>query len=493
MGFVNQAEAARSYSIPRKDWLVLCNLALFGLITAVCPTVRAFYHFEINYVDGWNVYNALKVAEHIPLYGAKYAWTTVNYPALSFYIVAYLSRFTHGYLLAGRLLSLFSLGISCVLIGLIIRKLTSDFGAAFFGGFFCVTLFCTVATRYVGMADPQMFAQVFFLSGLLLYVAAPPTLGRLALIAVLFIVGGNIKHNLLEFPLAVLIDLCIASRRKATAFALFSAVLLCASIALNIKYGGPYFIANLLSPREYSVFGGIIDFLANYWPILLPFVASCIWVKKNWRDGTRQLICIFFIVSLLLDVSAAGGVGVSINAYFGNFLASSIIMGMILHDAWQSSAIFFISNPLWRRRVPVILFASLSLPFALSGYFLFWDGLKKMPEQQKKFDEETSFLRAQPSPVICESLLRCYYAGKTQVFEPFNSTRLVRFHKLDSAEIVQNIATHQYGAIQLDGRVESFERPNERFPSDVLDAIRQDYVISVDDPGCAIYIPKNRR
>src|SRR5580704_10899331 len=463
MGFVNQAEAARSYSIPRKDWLVLCNLALFGLITAVCPTVRAFYHFEINYVDGWNVYNALKVAEHIPLYGAKYAWTTVNYPAHSFYIVAYLSRFTHGYLLAGRLLSLFSLGISCVLIGLIIRKLTSDFG------------------------------EVFFLSGLLLYVAAPPTLGRLALIAVLFIVGGNIKHNLLEFPLAVFIDLCIASRRKATAFALFSAVLLCASIALNIKYGGPYFIANLLSPREYSVFGGIIDFLANYWPILLPFVASCIWVKKNWRDGTRQLICIFFIVSLLLDVSAAGGVGVSINAYFGNFLASSIIMGMILHDAWQSSAIFFISNPLWRRRVPVILFASLSLPFALSGYFLFWDGLKKMPEQQKKFDEETSFLRAQPSPVICESLLRCYYAGKTQVFEPFNSTRLVRFHKLDSAEIVQNIATHQYGAIQLDGRVESFERPNERFPSDVLDAIRQDYVISVDDPGCAIYIPKNRR
>jgi hypothetical protein len=493
MAVVSRADAARPFSIDRKDWLALSALALFGLISAICPTVRAFYHFEINYVDGWNVYNAQKVSQHVSLYGAKYAWTTVNYPALSFYVVAYLSRFTHDYLLTGRLLSLFSLGISCVLIGLIIRKLTRDFAAAFFGGFFCLTLFCTVATRYVGMDDPQMFAQVFFLSGLLLYVAAQPTLGRLALIAVLFILGGNIKHNLLEIPLAVFIDLCIASRRKAMAFALFSAVLLCASIALNIKFGGPYFLSNLLSAREYSLFGGIIDFLGNYWPILLPFVASCIWVKKNWRDGTRQLICVFFIVSLLIDVNAAGCVGVSINAYFGNFLASSIIMGMILHDAWQSSAIFFISNPLWRRRVPVILFASLLLPFALSGYFLFWDGLKKMPEQQKQFDKETSFLRVQPSPVICESLLRCYYADKPQVFEPFNSTRLVRFHKLDSAEIVHNIATHQYGAIQLDGRVESLERPNERFPSDVLDAIGQDYVISLDDPGCAIYIPKNRR
>jgi hypothetical protein len=391
------------------------------------------------------------------------------------------------------LLSLFSLGISCILIGLIIRKLTADFAAAFFGGFFCLALFCAVATRYVGMADPQMFAQVFFLSGLLLYIAAPPTLGRLALIAVLFILGGNIKHNLLEFPLAVFIDLCIASRRKATAFALFSAVLLCASIALNIKFGGPFFISNLLGAREYSFFGGIVDFLADYWPILLPFVASCIWVKKNWRNETWRLICIFFIVSLLLDVSAAGGIGVSINAYFGNFLAISIIMGMILHDAWQSSPTFFISHPLWRRRVPVILFASLLLPFALSGYFWFWNGLREMPEEQKQFDKETSFLRAQPGPAICESLLRCYYAGKPQVFEPFNSTRLVRFHKLDSEEIVENIATHQYGAIQLDRPLESLERPNERFPSDVLDAIGQDYVISVDDPGCAIYVPKNSR
>ncbi len=491
MALDTRAVAARPFSIQRKDRLALCGVALFGLITAICPTVRAFYHFEINYVDGWNVYNALKVAQHVPLYGAKYAWTTVNYPALSFYVIAYISRFTHNYLLTGRLLSLLSLGISCVLIGLIIRRLTADLAAAFFGGFFCLTLFCTVATRYVGMNDPQMFAQVFFLSGLLLYVARPPTAGRLALIAVLFILGGNIKHNLLEFPIAVFLDLCIVSRQKAGVFALFSAVLLCASIALNIQFGGPFFIANLLSPREYSFFGGIVDFLANYWPILLPFAVACIWVKKNWRDRTRRLICIFFVVSLLVDVSIAGGVGISINTYFGNFLGISIIMGMILHHAWQSSTSFPISHSVWRRRVPLILFASLLLPFALSGYFLFWNALRKMPAEQRQFDKETSFLRAQPGPAICESLLRCYYSGKPQLFEPFNSTRLVRFHKLDSAEIVHDIDTHRYGAIQLQGPVESLEHPNERFPNDVLDAIRQDYAISVNEPGCAIYVPRS--
>jgi hypothetical protein len=112
-----------------------------------------------------------------------------------------------------------------------------------------------------------------------------------------------------------------------------------------------------------------------------------------------------------------------------------------------------------------------------------------MPEEQKQFDKETSFLRAQTGPAICESLLRCYYAGKQQVFEPFNSTRLVRFHKLDSAEIVHNIATHQYGAIQLHGPVQSLERPNERFPDEILNAIGQYYVLSIDNSNCAIYVP----
>jgi hypothetical protein len=479
----------RSHSAKIRDWLALWGLALFALITSICPIVRAFYHFEINYVDGWNVYNALRIVQHVPLYGAKYAWTTVNYPALSFYVNAYLTRFTHSYLLTGRLISLFSLALSSVLIGSIIRKLTGSHAAAFFGGFFCLALFCTVATRFVGMNEPQMFAEVFFLTGLLMYISNSPTLGRITIVAILFILGGNIKHNPLEFPIVVFIDLCLRSRRKAIQFVLLSVVLLGASIMLNIKLGGPFFVSNLLSPRAYSFFGGIVDFLGNYWPILLPFVIACIWVKMNWGDKRRRLICIFFVVSLIVDVSIAGGIGISINTYFGNFFAISIIMGFVLYDAWQPSSNFLIHHPIWRRRIPLILFVSLLLPMSLSGYFWFWNGLKKMPELQRRFDAEAAFVRAQPGPAICESLLRCYYADKPEVFEPFNSTRLISAHKLDSTEIVHKIEAHQYGAIQLHGPVGSLERPNERFPNDVLDAIGLHYVLSIDDPDCAIYVP----
>jgi hypothetical protein len=42
----------------------------------------------MNYLDGWNVYNALNVTQHLPPYGAKYARTTVNYLALSSFVIA---------------------------------------------------------------------------------------------------------------------------------------------------------------------------------------------------------------------------------------------------------------------------------------------------------------------------------------------------------------------------------------------------------------------
>ena len=60
---------------------------------------------------------------------------------------------------------------------------------------------------------------------------------------------------------------------------------------------------------------------------------------------------------------------------------------------------------------------------------------------------------------------------------------------LDSGEIVRKIEKHQYGAIQLSRPVESFKRPSNRFPDEVLDAINEYYVPSLVDANCVIYVP----
>ena len=480
----------RAWAVGTGDWLVLGLFAAFALITAICPIVRAFYHFELDYKEGWMVYNAVAVSHHLPLYGTKYGWTIVDYPALSFYIMAYLSRFFHDYLLTGRLVSLGSFGACCVLVGLIVRKLTGRFAPAFFAATFCAALFFAAATHYMGLDDPQMLAEVFFLSGLLLYISRAPILGRIALIVFLFVLGGNIKHNLLDLPLAVFIDLWLTSRRKALQFLLFSAVFVACSIVGSIKAAGPFFIQNMLSVRPYSLLGALSDFVYYYYAIFIPFIAALIWAIKERRNLSNRVIAIFFFTSLFTGIFFSGGSGIAMNVYFGNFFAIAIVMGMLLYAAWRSPSPFLRYKFLGRRSIPLILCASLLLAFLLSGYANVWGRVARMPEEQRRFDADVAFLKAQPGPAICESLLRCYYAEKPYIYDPYSATRLVNLKKLDSGELVAEIEKFHFGAIQLHGPLQSLERPNERFPNDVLDAIGNYYNLAAQDQDCAIYVPK---
>ncbi len=61
----------RTWAVDPGDWLILGLLFLFALITAICPIVRAFYHFELDYKEGWMVYNAVAVSRHLPLCSAR--------------------------------------------------------------------------------------------------------------------------------------------------------------------------------------------------------------------------------------------------------------------------------------------------------------------------------------------------------------------------------------------------------------------------------------
>jgi hypothetical protein len=56
---------------------------------------------------------------------------------------------------------------------------------------------------------------------------------------------------------------------------------------------------------------------------------------------------------------------------------------------------------------------------------------------------------------------------------------------------VAEIEKFHFGAIQLHGPLQSLERPNERFPNDVLDAIGNYYNLAAQDKDCAIYVPKS--
>jgi hypothetical protein len=491
-GFPNRDPIAQ-YVITRgwlSEWLLFAIFILFSVSTAIYPSVRGFHSgYQVNYNEGWNVYNAERVAKSLPLYYPKYNWTVVNYPPLSFYVVAYLSHFTHSYLLSGRLLSLISLVTSCLVVGLIIAKLTGEPTSGLLGGLFCLALFCAESSDYVAMDDPQMLAQLIFLTGFWLYLSRPRTPLYISATVFLFALGGCIKHNLFDFPLAVFLDLCFVSHRKALQFVLFAATFVGISVVVNTYVGGPFFVSQILTPRAYSLVRVIRAVLVVYGPIQLPFMAALLWAIRMWTVKTERVISLFFFASLCVGVGLSGGAGSSSNYFFSNFVAISIICGVLFHRAMRSSLSTVFRE--WRWGIPIVLFSSLLYPWYLSGGMRLKQQLAGISEQHKRFEAEVAFLRAQEGPAICESLLRCYDAGKPYVYDPFNSTSLVKSGKLDSKEIVLMIAAHRFGAIQLKGPLESLSRPNDHFPNEILDAINVYYAPWLRDPDCYIYLPRN--
>lgn len=457
--------------------------------TAAVPLVRAFFRVEVGYNEGWNLYNASMVARHAMLYPVKYGWTSVNYPMLSFVVMAQLDRVTHEPIFTARVLSLLSLMASGVLVGAIVRRLGGSARIAVLAGMYCVALFCANADGYVGMDDPQVFAQVFFLAGLLVFLCGRRSPAAIAASALLFVVGGCIKHNPIDFPLAVLVELALVSMPLALWFSVCGIGFAAVAFGLHVHFGGPQFLAQLTAPRSYSPEKVPEQFLIVFGPLLLPFCAAVYAAFAVRKDETRRIAAILLATTLVVGGYFGGGMGVSVNCLFSAELAVAILAGLL----WDG-----IERQRWRWTLrpaaalaPVTMFAWLVIPLILSGN---WNPVARIRETaaaQRRFDDEVALLRAQPGPALCESLLRCYAAGKAYEYDPFNATRLIHFGKLDKSVMVSAIRERRYGAVQFEGPLSEDVR-SERFDGAILEAIQENYLPVVQNEDGAVYLPRPR-
>ena len=466
--------------------IILALLLASSLLTLYYPAVRAFYRYQINYNEGWNVYVAQAAMQHRALYPAKPGGPGGGYPFLSFYLVGYASHFNGNYLLMGRLLSLLALLASCVLVALIVKRLTGGWGPAVFAGAFCLGLFCSRMPLYVGVDDPQMLAHPFVLCGLWLYLGDPPSTRRIAGITSLFILAGNIKHNLLPAPISVLCDLFTTSLGKAVRFMVFGVLFLAVSITVNLLVGGPSFVSRVLTPRPYSFESARGMLFSFYAAQGLPLAVSAFWSIWQLENRQARVISLYFFSSLLIGTAFAGGTGVNVNTFFDNFFAMSIIMGASLDALWKAPIPSLGKGGNWRFLVPVLLYSMVIMTYVPRAFTLpkmFAD----LPLRQRLYKQEVSFLAGQPGPAICESLILCYDAGKPYTVSPFNLyVRSRRGGRSD--ELVQQIAEKKYGAVQTEAPAN--QKPSPRFPDQMLDAIDRYYVEAFKAPDCHIYVPR---
>ena len=461
------------------------------LWTAALPFCRAFLLMEIDYNEGWNVYNAQKVAEHQQLYPTTYGWTAVNYPPLSFHLIAALSKITSDDLFTGRALSVIGLCVSAIFAGLIVGYLTRSRSAGWMTALFAVAFFCAAAPGYVGMDDPQMLAQGFFMAGLYVYLRGERKGWSLEWTALLFVVGGNIKHNLIEFPLAVLIDLLLSAPRKALRFAVGGTLMVVCSVLITRWVDGPAYISSLLAARGYSLLAGFryLMFLPVYFPVLT--AAAVFAALFCLRESSRRVLALLFVCALVVDTYFCGGSGVDINGLFGTMLAIVLLCGVFAAEISKLSLRWRALSPL---AVGALLFVSLALPMIRLGHARPDREFSESRAEAGRFATEVQYLRDRPGQALCESLLRCAYAGKPYVYDPFNATRFIEQGKLDPDVIVEQLRNHEYGAVQLYDSVDAKLADRDAqmgFVPSILQAIGRYYHPGLDNEDGVIYVPND--
>jgi hypothetical protein len=461
--------------------------------TSVYPFGRIFVLTAFDYNEGWNVYYAQKVAEHQLLYPSSPAWTTLNYPALSFRIVAALSRFTSEYLFTARILSLASLCLMSILVGTIVWHVTRSRLSSYLSAAFVIAFFCAYATNIVGMDDPQMLAQVFFLAGVYVYMQRDRIGIALELSALLFVLGCNIKHNLVEFPLAVFLDLLFSSRRRTLRFVLDFLVLGLASVFLTIRFEGGAYLSCLLIPRSYSIHKAILSGAIASLSMLLPLIGSLWIAPRCWKRPSQRVLVLLFFSAWTVDTIFSGGEGVDINVFFGLMLAATLLTGLFwaeLPNLPRSS--FFSRNP---AVVCAIFFFSLAFDMAYNHYLWPPKHLEDDHKSAQSFAIESEFISKQPGPAICEDLLVCAYAGKPYIYDTFAAYLYMREGGLNPTVIVEGLRRQEFGAIQFWGVLEQIPSGNEPsgrlFPPAIWTAIHQYYRPGLVNEDGVIYVPKN--
>jgi hypothetical protein len=165
-----------------------------------------------------------------------------------------------------------------------------------------------------------------------------------------------------------------------------------------------------------------------------------------------------------------------------------MIVGLIMHRVWRGQ----IGNGRAWAALGVTLALLLSfLPVWAAGPPLFRKAISSLAEKQGQFNSEVSFLRAHPGPAFCESLLRCYEAGKPYEYDPFNSANLVKLGKLDAATLVDRLSRGELAVVQLCCSIDFLKKDDDPFIiPQTLSVLQTSYELGLAHEGCYIYVPK---
>jgi hypothetical protein len=461
-------------------WLVVVAVLALFLQPLWSITVRV----PASYDEGWNAYHAAAAIGGGMLYPPREALISNNYPPLSFFVVGALGHLVGDNIIAGRLIALASLLVVAGNIFLVPRALGAARAQSGFGALLFLAYAGAFFRGYVAMDEPQWFGHALMTGGLVIFLRLrgriPATsLGLLA--PALLVAGGFVKTNLVALPLAVLIWCAIYDRAELRRWLLVG-LTLSAMIGgfYYLRFGADFISDVLFHPRPYSVIRLLIEARKSLSPLFLP-IAGGLWLSVlAGRKPLVQLILLWALLAVMFGIAFAGGAGVSYNAFFDLAIALGVAMGLLLCE--------LLRRGMGRLVVPIVMLL-LALPPLTRvpgriGQFVAY--LSHDGEQREEGRKDIAFLAAQSGPVACEMLALCYWAGKADEIDFFNTEQKIIEGIVSSGSLMEKLDNRIYGAIALTTNAPR----EEQLPAAVMARMQVNYRIArVSANGWTILVP----
>jgi hypothetical protein len=465
------------------SWILAVPLGLLVAILAlalVAPIVGSLEPGPRVYGEGWNAYHQLRVMQGAALYDAPPALTIVNYPPLSFHLVAWGAGLGGVEpLLVGRGLSLLAFAAAAALVGV---------GAWQFGagramaGCAALTFAITgaiVVPHYIGSDEPHLLGLAFSLGGLVAFLGARSRAAWLALSGALFAAAVAVKLNFVAIPLALGLHLVLARAWgdliRWVAFGLVASLPL---LAWTLLLEGPHAVAHLLFARKLSVWVLLTNVNLGLQNLASLFLASGVLLALGLALGAPRLGLLATLcgVPFALALFFALGNGVAVNIFLETIACMAIACFVILDGFARSS-----------RGAPVamaLVAAAALLPSASAHGQIparLWEAWRGAPDraaQAAAAAEMAALLARLDGPVVCEDLLLCLRAGKPIVYDPYFVDDQIRVGRLPAEGVAALFAERRYAAVQLGVDVPVVLEPGVamlRFPAPVTEALRGAY------------------
>jgi hypothetical protein len=493
---------APHFRLPDTVTLAVALAAAAALLALVVPVLTMGFRYEKLYGEGWNAYHAARAAAGETLYSGD-PERLVNYPFLSFYLVAWLKPILGDVLYIGRALSLLGLLATVAGSAFIVRRLGGErLDAAFAAA--CVLGFLLVqAPSWIGANDPQLLAEGLMIGGLACYLGGRVGPARLAATVLLFALAGFTKHNLVAIPAAVTIDILINKRPRFALWCGFAGGVLALFVGLTYLVAGGDFLNEILAPRVLSL--AQMKYHPQKFAIAfkIPVLLAAIYLARTLPSYQGVLLRAYAAIALITAILFSSGEGVSFNIFLDVVVCLAIVLGLAL-QRWR-----LVLGALPRvRRFPALLAllpllmaqpVVTRLPGTVATLLDLPATLAIHAHEAEQFVIATAVLRSHSGPALCESLLMCFDAGKPLLVDTFNTRQMILTGRMAEADLLAEIAARRFAVIELPTGIYLSGQPGviapnffapPRLSETALRTIDRYYRSSEDAGGRAFYVPK---